>query len=219
MTNLSDDSKLSSYRGSFYGTYNIDPWYVNGLVAYGYNRYSATRNIVFGNIARTANADFNGNSLSGYMETGYQIKTVLVNIIPMASIQVSSLWRDAFTETDAGSLNLNVDSDRDSSLIGSLGVRLKKEFKTQSGSVTPEFRVRWLHEFVNSDYALNASFTGNPLSTFSVQGDSARRDSAAVGAGLGWEINESFGLTLTYDAVLSGDRTEHGGTAGIRYRW
>ncbi len=220
MNSLNDDGRVASYRGSLYGAYNIDPWYVNGLIAYGYNRYDTTRNIVFGSIARVAHANYGGHSLSGYVETGYQIKTNAVDIIPVASVQAGSLWRNAFTESDAGALDLNADSDRSSSFIGSLGVKIRKEYKTtKNGSVTPEIRVRWLHEFVNSDYTLNASFAGDPVSAFSVRGDKAHRDSAAIGFGFSWEFDKNFGFALAYDAVLSGDRTEHGGTAGIRYRW
>lgn len=153
------------------------------------------------------------------MEGGYQFKTKVVNIIPLASIQAGTLWRSAFTESDAGALDLAVDSDRNTSFIGSLGLKLKKEYRIQNSSIIPEIRCKWLHEFANSDYILNASFTGYPASTFSVRGDQARRDSAAVGAGLSWEIDKSFALALTYDAVLSGDRTEHGGTVGLRFRW
>jgi len=219
MNDLDEDSKVASYQGSLYGAYNIDQWYVNGLIAYGYNRYDTTRDIAFGNITRTARADYSGHSLGGYVETGYQIKTDAVNIIPLASIQAGSLWREAFTERDAGALDLSADSDRTSSFIGSLGVKLRKEYRVQNGSIIPEIRCKWLHEFTDSDFTLNASFTGYPVSTFSVRGDRAQRDSAAVGAGLNWEIGKSFGLALAYDAILSGDRTEHGGTAGIRYRW
>jgi len=219
MNDLDEDSKVASYQGSLYGAYNIDPWYVNGLIAYGYNRYDTTRDITFGDISRTARADYSGHSLSGYVETGYQITTEAIDIIPMASVQASSLWRNAFTEKDAGALNLDVEKEHNTSLLSGLGFKLKKEYKTTNGVITPEFRARWLHEFADSDYTLNASFTGYPVSTFSVRGDRAQRDSAAVGAGVNWEMNKSFALTLTYDATLSGDRTEHGGTTGIRYRW
>ncbi len=216
---LNDNSKVAGYLGALYGAYNMDPWYVHGLVAYGYNRYDTTRNIVFGTIARTAHADYGGHSLSGYGEAGYRFRIGTVSIIPTASLQAGSLWRNAFTETGAGALDLAADSDRMSSLIGSLGVRLKKEFRMQSSSITPEIRVRWLHEFVNGDYALDASFTGDPVSTFSVRGDRMQQDSAAIGFGLNWKIGESFRLALSYDATLSGDSTEHSGTAGIRYEW
>lgn len=219
MSDLNDNGKVAGYQGSLYTAYNLDSWYINGLIAYGYNRYNTTRNISFGSIARTANADYDGQSLSGYVETGYRIKTAAVNIIPLASVQVSSLWRSAFTESNAGALDLVVDSDRTTSFIGSLGVKLRKEYKTKNGSISPEIRCKWLHEFADSDYMLNASLTGYPVSSFSVRGDRAHRDSADISAGFSWEIDRSFALAFTYDAVLTGDRTEHAGTAGIRFRW
>ncbi|NPU83784.1 MAG: autotransporter domain-containing protein [Syntrophaceae bacterium] len=219
MKNLNDDIRVAGYQGSLYGAYDVDPWYVHGLVAYGFNRYDTTRNIIFGTIARTAHAGYGGHSLSGYGEAGYRFRIGTVSVIPTASLQAGSLWRNAFTETDAGALGLAADSDRMSSLIGSLGVGLKKEFRMENGSITPEIRVRWLHEFVDGDYTLDASFTDDPVSTFSVRGDRVQQDSAVIGFGLSWEIGKSFDLALSYDATLSGDSTEHSGTAGIRYEW
>ncbi len=219
MNDLSDDGKVASYQGSLYGAYNIGPWYANGLVAYGYNRYDTARNIVFGSIARTAHAAYGGHSLSGYAEAGYSFLINTVNIIPLVSMQAGSAWRNAFTETDAGALNLDAESNRESSLIGSLGLKMKKEFRMQKGFVTPEIRVRWLHEFADGEYTVNASFAGNTVSAFNVRGERAQRDSAAIGLGLSWGIGKNFGLALAYDAVISGDRTDHGATAGIRYRW
>lgn len=219
MKDLKDDIRVAGYQGALYGAYDMDPWYVHGLVAYGFNRYDTARNIVFGAIARTAHASYGGHSLSGYGEAGYRFRIGTFSVIPTASLQAGSLWRNAFTETGAGALDLAEDSDRMSSLTGSLGVRLKKEFRMQSSSITPEIRVRWLHEFVNDDYALDASFTGDPASTFTIRGDRAQQDSAAIGFGLSWEIGESFDLALSYDATLSGDSTEQSMTAGIRYEW
>ena len=74
MNDLNEDGKVASYQGSLYGAYNIDPWYVNGLIAYGYNRYDTTRNIVFGSIARTAHANYGGHSLSGYVRRATRSK-------------------------------------------------------------------------------------------------------------------------------------------------
>ncbi|HOI73282.1 MAG TPA: autotransporter domain-containing protein [Syntrophales bacterium] len=219
MKDLKDNIRVAGYQWALYAAYDMDPWYVQGLVAYGYNRYDTARNIVFGAIARTAHAGYGGHSLGSYGEAGYRYQIGGVSVIPMVSLQAGSLWRNAFTETDAGALDLAVDGDRMSSLTGSLGIGLKKEFRMESSSITPEIRVRWRREFVNGDYTIDASFAGDPVSTFSVRGDRGRRDSAAIGFGLSWEIDEHFRLALSYDAIWSGDSTEHGGTAGIRYKW
>ncbi len=219
MNELSENGNVSSYQGSVYGAYNGGPLYVHGLVGYGYNRYDTTRNISFGNISRTANGNYTGSSLSGYVEAGYRLPIDSVSLIPMASLQAGSLWRYNFIETDAGALNLDVENEYATSIIGSAGFKLKKEFKLQGGTLTPELRVRWLHEFANNDYSMSAVFASDPISTFTVNGDGAKRDSSVIGFGLAWDIGKTLGMTLSYDVNVSGDRTDHSGMIGMRYRW
>ena len=219
MKDSSDSATVSSYQGSLYGSYKKDPWYVNGIMAYGYNRYDTSRNIIFGGLARTANALYGGHAMGGYVETGYRLTTAVVNIIPMASIQGSHLTRDSFKERDAGALNLYVDRDNASSMQSSLGVRLRKEYGVSTGIVVPEIWGKWLHEFSNNEYTVNALFAGSPISIFTVKGGRPDRDSANAGLLLTWETKKGMDLYISYDAILSGDRTDQGGSLGMCYKW
>ena len=137
----------------------------------------------------------------------------------MAGFQASYLTRDSFRERDAGALSLDVDREYTSSLLGSLGVKLRNDFKIDAGTITPELRAKWFHEFSNNDYMLHASFAGAPASTFTVQGDKPNRDSVALGFGLTCVTNKNLSLFLTYDANFSGDRIEQAGLLGMRYSW
>ncbi len=219
MKDLSDTGNVTSYQASFYGSYFSDPWYVNGIIAYGHNRYDTTRGIFFGGVTRTANALYDGYTVSGCTEAGYRFRKGGISIIPIVSLQAGYLARDGFTETDAGALNLNADKDHTASLLGGMGVRLRKDFETASGTITPELKIRWLHEFSRYDNMVNASFAGSPASAFTVQGDKPQRSSAAIGFGLTHRAGNNVSLFLVYDANLAGDRTEQGGSMGIRYRW
>ncbi len=219
MKDLSENGRSASYQGSLYGSYKSGPWYVDGIAAYGYNRYDTSRDISFGEIMRTANADYSGDAFGAYTEAGYRIKVNTMNIIPMIGFQASYLTRKSFTEKDAGALNLDVDRDQASSLLGSLGVKLKKDFAIDAVTLTPELRVKWLHEFSGDDYMLNASFAGSPTSTFTVRGDKPNRDSVALGFGLSCVTKKNLSLFLAYGANVSGDFTEHAGLLGIKYRW
>jgi len=219
MKDLSDTGRVSGYQGALYGAYRKDPWYVGGIVAYGYNRYDTSRDISFGAIARTASASYSGHAFGAYLETGRRIVTSPLDIIPVASIEGTYLMRDGFRETGAGALNLDIDADRASSLQSSLGVRLRKQYKVPSGVVTPEVKVLWLHEFANDDCVVNAFFSGSPVSTFTVRNDRPDRNSANTGLSLTWETEKGMGLSLSYDAILSGDHTEYGGSLGVKYRW
>jgi outer membrane autotransporter protein len=216
MKDLPDDGRVWGYQGSLYGSYNNGPWYVDGVMAYGYNSYDTSRDIETG---RRATADYSGNVAAAYVEAGYRIDAKGVYIIPVASFQAGYLARNGFTEEGAGALNLDVDREHAASLVSSLGLRIGKRFETVSATITPELRARWFHEFSNDEYALNASFTGYPLSAFTVRGDTLNRDSVGVGAGLTCSTTKNVSLFLAYDAIFSGDRSEHGGWLGITYRW
>jgi outer membrane autotransporter protein len=219
MKELSDKADVASYQGSLYGAYLRGPWYAEGMLAYGYNRYDTSREISFGEIMRTANADYSGHAFSAYTEVEYRFMLNTLQVIPMASFQASSLTREGFTEEDAGALDLDADREHTSSLLGSLGVRLRKAFRMDKGSISPEVRARWLHEFSTDRYVLNAAFVGSALSTFTVKEDRPNRDSIVLGLGLSYETTKNLDLFLAYDANISGDRTEHGGSLGLQYRW
>jgi outer membrane autotransporter protein len=219
MKDLSDTGRVSGHQGSLYEAYRRGPWHVRGIMAYGYNRYDTSRDVSFGAIARTASASYSGRALGAHLETGRRIVTPHVDIIPVASIEGAYLARDSFRETGAGALDLDVDRDRASSLLSSLGVRLRKQYKAPSGTITPEVKALWLHEFATDDYTVSAIFSGSPLSTFTIRGDRPDRNSANAGLTLTWETEKGMGLCLSYDAILSGDHTEHGGSLGVKYRW
>jgi outer membrane autotransporter protein len=219
MKDLSDDGTISSYQGSLYGSFTKGPFYLNGIAAYGYNRYDTRRDISFGTITRRATARYDGETAGGSLEGGYRIVTDPIDIIPFASLRGVYLTRDGFRERNAAALALDADGDNASSLMSSLGMRFTKDYKVSSGTLTPEVSLKWDHEFINDDYVLNASFAGYPASTFTVKGDRPDRDSLGAGLALTYQTAANVYFCLAYDGAFSGDTTEHAGTAGIRYRW
>jgi outer membrane autotransporter protein len=96
-----------------------------------------------------------------------------------------------------------------------MGVKVRNVY----GAVTPEVRARWIHEFLDSDYTVDASFGGYPASAFAVRTDQTSRDRAAAGFGIQWEARENLGVSLGYDAVLSSDWTYQTAYLNLLYRW
>jgi subtilase-type serine protease len=219
MKDLSETGRVGSYQGALYGAWSGSPWYVNGLAAFAYNHYDTSRDISFAGIDRTANAAYGGGATSGFIETGYRFRFNSIQVTPSASFRASYLIRDSFAERDAQALNLNAERGHALSILGSLGVRVSKDFQADDHTITPELRVRWLHEFSNDDYALNASLMGSSGSGFTVQSERPNRDSLALGFGLTCMKKGNVSLLLAYDAIISRDQREHGGSLGVRYRW
>ncbi|ABC77343.1 autotransporter outer membrane beta-barrel domain-containing protein [Syntrophus aciditrophicus] len=219
MNDLTESSKINSWHGSLYGSCTKGAWYMDGILAYGYNRYDTSRDISFGAVDKTADAEYDGHIVGAYMEAGYKLKLNTINITPMASFQASHLTRDDFTEDNAGVLSLDGDSENADSLLGTLGIKVNRDFVVNAATITPEVRIKWLHEFSNDDYMLDTAFAGAPAAPFTIRGDHPDRDRVAFGVGLNADMKNNSSLFLAYDANFSGEYTEHVGSLGWRYRW
>ncbi len=219
MDALSDTAYVKGHQASVYGVYSHGPVYVNGILGYGYNDYDTTRLLAFSSDDRIAQASYAGHIASGYVETGYRFTGTFMDIVPLAGIQASYLLRDGFTESGAETLALSVDRQNYSSLVSSLGVRLRKEFALESGTLIPEMKLRWDHEFSDDTYGMNASFTGYPGAPFTVIPDRPDRDRLVAGVSVIRQGMGNLSLYLSYEGAFSANETLHTGGMGFKYRW
>ena len=99
-------------RRSFnvYTAFFLRGFYVNGTMGYTYNNFDMERNIVFGTINRTAKGNTSGNQLQAAAETGYDFQIGQAIVGPTVSLQYATINIDSFTESQAGALDLKVNS-------------------------------------------------------------------------------------------------------------
>ena len=157
-----DTLQMTAYVGHEPG-----PWFVNGALSVGVNFYSGSRRIAFTGIDRKANADFNGNSYTGFANTGLHLYAGGLTITPNASIQAMRVNVDGYDETGAGDISLRVQSRKYDFVESGLGLKVAKSFVVAGGTVEPEVHGRWLHELSNPDLSQTASFAvaGSPALT------------------------------------------------------
>ena len=99
-------------------------------------------------------------------------------------MQYTYLDEDGFTEKDAGSLNLVVDSRYTDALVSQLGFRAAGVFNTGIGRLVPEASLAWLYDFDIDDRVVTSAFAGAPGVSFSVDGQDVEQHGAVVGAGI-----------------------------------
>ena len=224
-TNLAFDHLVNtgnadSYKMAIYGDYDAGPWYADAIISYATNDYDTERVITVGSLTRTATGNFTGKETSAYMEGGYEILYNRFHIQSLASLQLTHIALDDYTENGAGVLNLAVGSKSTNSCLGSFGLRIFRPTKAASNLLlSPEARILWAHEFSNDDRAINAGFAGVPASSFVVAGDKPVNDSVLFGLGLNALYKESFNLYLNYDVNLGRDHSQHALVAGMKYMW
>ena len=99
-----------------------------------------------------------------------------------------------------------------------LGVRLTSRIAMANyGTLIPELRLGWNHEFLDASQKITASLVGVAGSGFSSTGIVFGRDAALVGAGFSMELSPDAKVFVDYDGRLGSRLQEHsisGGLAG-----
>ncbi len=216
----SGKTDIDSYQGTLYAGY-IDPehpYYLNGSFSFAYNKYEGKRHIAVGTITRTADADYDGQQYSVLLDGGYTFKAKPVNITPVASLQYMRLHLEGYTETGAGALDLNMNSQNYDMLQSGLGVKFDRAFETGSGTVIPEVHVRWLHDFIGDRQETTSTFAGGGGS-FATQGFEPAQNALNVGAKLALITRGSWSIETNYDFEYKEDFAAHTGWAEARYKF
>ena len=127
------------------------------------------------------------------------------------------IGQGAFTESGAGAVDLQVDSQTTASARSLLGLELTENLPI--GLTQPlglDLRVGWSHEFADPGRFVTASFVGAPGASFTVSGASPDRDAAIVGLGVSLPVAPAFDVFLRYDGAFAGNYAINAGTAGLR---
>ncbi|SEG29350.1 autotransporter domain-containing protein [Bosea lathyri] len=216
---FSGKSGIKAYEGAFYGSYSSGKLRLDGLLGYGRLNFATERNISFGGLSRQAKAEYDGDRFTGALEAGYAFDLGWSTVEPLAALRYTYLRQDGFSETGAGSIGLTAAGQTASSLLGSLGLRLAREWELGEGRFAIEARARWQHELLDDAVLLDTAFIGAPAATFPVRSAQIASDSAILGLGLSARTNGNLSLFADYDVRLNTDITSHAVTAGLRASW
>ena len=157
-----------SYRATAYLGHENGPWFINGSASIGWNEYSGRRHILFTGVDRTADAKYDGQDYTAFVNTGYHLPVQKFTITPLASLQYSHMDLDGYTETGAGDINLKVNSQDYNFLESGLGVKVEHGFSySNKMTFVPDVHFKWLHELNNPTLQNTASFNvaGSPSFT------------------------------------------------------
>jgi len=195
-----------------YATYFTGGFYADAAVTGGYNSYDTKRSALQG----TARGSTDGGELNVLVGTGYDWKVGALTIGPTATFQYTLVGIDGFTET--GSLApLTINGRNAESVRTSLGFKASYDWKVGGVLVRPEIRAAWQHEFGDSSYALDASFSNGAGNNFLVNGPELGRDSLLLGAGFAVQCSETFSTYFYYDGELGRKNYDrHGVSGGVR---
>lgn len=200
--NGSGRTKIDSYQLNGYIDHTMGDAFVQGVVTAGVDKYDGSRSIIFPGINRTASADFDGQQYSALLKVGKHLFVNQTTITPFASLQLSRLSVDGYTEKGAGGANLQVASQDYNFVQSGLGVKAERVIHSGGRTYAPEVHYQWLHDFKSTTMQQDASFDGS-TNTFSAEGIKQDRDLFNVGAGVTLLscncTNEAWTVKALYD--------------------
>lgn len=205
-------STFDNYQLTFYGTYRLDRAFIDGQLGAGWNHFDQSRAINF--LGSTASATYEGQQYLAKATVGYDLPVGGVTVTPMASLRWLHVASDGYEESGAGAANLSVDSSTFNSVSQDLGAKVAWSVPTGAGTLKPEVKLAWVHDYTNSPIATSGVMGG---SAFAVNAPRTAADGARIGFAAELAGDEALSLRAEYEGELRTQYQSHTGL--IKAMW
>jgi outer membrane autotransporter protein len=224
VSGFSGQGFTNTVQAGVYGSYLEGPVYVDGIVGYAYSANQLDRSILIPGLAgRTAVGQAGANQVYGQLESGYRFDlgtNADAFVTPFARLQGYTGTQNAFTESGAQSLSLNVAAQTTNSLRTVLGAQVGGAMNLGwRDKLVAQLRLGWSHEYADTSRPVSASFVGAPTAPFTTYGVNPTRDGAVVGFSASTAIADAASIYLRYEGDIAGQDSSHALTAGVRMSW
>ena len=213
------ESDSDNFGISLYGRVgnNNNPLYVQGRVGLGIVNSKVERDIILStNDVSRAKIKHNDKVISGYLETGYDVKKGDFVFTPFVGISHDTVQRGAFNEENS-QFGLKADKKTYNQTSGLAGIRASQSFNFKSGSkATVQGYVTHQRALNNENLSFEASYSGLPNAKFKVKGIGLSKNQTWVGAGVLNEVTPNFAWYLNYDGKVDKKARNNVFTTGVR---
>lgn len=207
-------AKVDSYQVIAYGSYNIsETTDVNLQVDIGQHENEGLRNINF--MGSTAKSDY--TSWSGHVGAGLAHSYALsekTTLTPSVRADYTKVRDGSYSETNAGALNLNVQSNTAEELI--LGIDGKLAH-TLNDKATFTANIGLGYDVINDQASITAAFAGAPSASFVTNGIDPSPWLLRGGLGVVGKASETVKISARYDIEARKDFDNQ--TASLKVSW
>lgn len=211
---LGDEAKQQAWHLSMYAAYNFTPeLFVDGVLTHAKVDMTSNRTTA---VARTAKAEVDLKQTTAKINVGYKLKLgdSATFLTPFVAWERGSLKQDAYTETGAGDIGLQIQEER--LRKGQTTVGLRFEGTTMIGGIVvkPDLAVMSVRDSGTFTKPVRAQFIGDNTAEamFETQsGFDNVRTNTKGSLGLGLILNKSTSLSLRYETT---QRKRDSGTTG-----
>ena len=207
---------VDTYQLVVYGSHSLsEATDLNVQADVGAHRTSGERQIAFGGLSRTAKSDY--NSWSAHIGAGLAHTLALserTSFTPSLRADYTVIRDKGYTETGAGALNLNVDSNRAEELIVGVDGKLSQTLNERTTLVA---NLGAGYDLLGEQSSIVSAFAGTPSAAFTTKGIEPSKWLGRGGLGLVNKVNDSLELSARYDIEFREGFTNQ--TASVKARW
>jgi uncharacterized protein YhjY with autotransporter beta-barrel domain len=194
---------------SAYGSAVVGHFYADLLYSLGTYDQDIRRNTFTG---RTARGDTDALTNGIEFNTGYNFNCGNFRTGPIAGLSWLHGDIDGYQETGGGNAGLNIGGQDFDSLVSQLGWQASYVAQTGFGTLVPQLRASWDHEYLNGAQNVSASLQQSPFSngnsfTATSQTSAPGRDWLNLGAGVSAQFGERLTVTADFTTHLFQERT------------
>jgi outer membrane autotransporter protein len=216
----STDTRINSYQATLYGTQNLGhDMFVNGMVAYAWDRDTTVRHDVGGVPGLEADGKYSASQAAARLAAGRDFAMDGITLTPSLVGDYMYFHPQSYTETGAGGANLNVKYGNFSQL--DLGVNLKAgwTFKNTGGGVTkPSIHAGYRYNVLNDNVQATSSFTGGG-GDFTTDGLTPGRSIINAGADIKFVTTAKWEFSASYDFEAKSGYTANAGIVRATYKF
>lgn len=220
-----DEVEADGYSVSLYSTYYLGDLFFDFTASVGMTDYKMRRNIRYviatDSVDKTAFSDTDGTHYTLALGTGYEFRAAGTIFGPYIQLNYLKADIDSFRERGADEFNLEIGDQKVKSLLSVLGGQISYPVNGAFGTLSPQLRVEWRHEFENDPRSLTARLINDPTNrTAVIRSDNPDRDYFNVAAGVVAALAGGTSVALEYETVLGlRDVTNHIVRARLRVRF
>lgn len=207
-------ARIDVYQLVGYGSYSLDArTEFNVQLDVGQNTNTGQRSIAF--TGAVADSDYVSHTV--HLGAGVGRSFALserTSVTPTLRIDYTWVGDEAYAESGAGLLNLNVDSRHTDALVLGLGGKLSHKLSDQF-TVTGNLGLGY--DTINKQASITAAFAGAPGAAFVTKGIAADPWTANAGLGLVYETHSGAEFTARFDAEHRADFLNQ--TVSVKARW
>lgn len=215
-----DKVKLSTTALDFYARTNTDFGYIQGVLGYGFNSYSAGRTVKFDSIERETDGSSPGYQWGGTLDMGSPVVLGATTLTAFLRASYANIYRHAFEEENGGpAVDLRYDSRSHTSIRTGGGAIAEHRLQLgPASSLALNAHVDYAHEFNRTPTDLTARFVYGDGTAFTLGGLKPAAHIFRGGVGGAWERRLSA-LSVDYDAEKAGSYLGHSLTVTYRQRF